>query len=240
MQDGDANQNQLSDVWKESWQATWRDLVVLNGENEKAFVVNLTTFDLGNSANYQELGRALVQVAIEDQRPWCNASNVLDVDQSGVVDAVDFQLVMTDLNQQGSRALPMSVVPTLRLDCDFDGHAAPLDALRILNYLSNPTASGEGEAFVERPSSSPADIPSYHLANWDQALDEIVAEDTTVATSLEAPKTLRSPPDSVPWMLALTTSRTEVPVPDFLRPGTLKAEQSNESPLELPPMVELI
>jgi Dockerin type I domain len=172
LQDGDQNQNQQSDVWDESWQVTWRDLVVLNGENEKAFVVNLTTFDLGNTANYQQLGRALVQLAIEDQRPWCNAANVLDVDENGVVEIDDFQLVVSHLNQQGPSTLSPSVVPTMKLDCDYDGYSAPLDALRILNYLNAPAAGGEGEAFVELPYESLADSEPIDATAWDRAFDE--------------------------------------------------------------------
>lgn len=180
LQDGDQNQNQQSDVWDESWQVTWRDLVVLNGENEKEFVVNLTTFDLGNTANYQQLGRALVQLAIEDQRPWCNATNVLDVDENGVVEIDDFQLVVSHLNQQGPSTLSPSVVPSMKLDCDYDGYSAPLDALRILNYLNAPAAGGEGEAFVELPEDSWLDLATTDSAAWDQAFDEYSSDDGMV------------------------------------------------------------
>lgn len=177
LQDGDQNQNQQSDVWDESWQVTWRDLVVLNGENEKEFVVNLTTFDLGNTANYQQLGTALVQLAIADQRPWCNSTNVLDVDENGVVEIDDFQLVVAHLNQQGPGTLSPSVVPSMKLDCDYDGYSAPLDALRILNYLNAPAAGGEGEAIVELPYESLADPESIDATAWDRAFDELSTMD---------------------------------------------------------------
>lgn len=41
-------------VW-DSWQITYRDVVILDGNNVPVAVFNLTSNDLQNSANYQAL-----------------------------------------------------------------------------------------------------------------------------------------------------------------------------------------
>ena len=50
------------DVWG-SWQVTWRDFVILGGQNEVVSVYNLTTYNLGTEANYDEVKAALVTAA---------------------------------------------------------------------------------------------------------------------------------------------------------------------------------
>lgn len=153
LQDGDQNANTLSDVWTESWQVQWRDVIILNGANEKVFTYNLTVNNLGLAANYQTLRNKLVEVAIDDQRPWCNPQNVLDVDQNGSVQQSDFTQVLNFLNQQGPQSLNPAQTPTARIDCNFDGFASPIDALHILNHL-NSLANGEGEP-LDEPLATP-------------------------------------------------------------------------------------
>ena len=63
----DQNGNNVSAVWNETWQLEYRDVVVLNGANETAFVYNLTTHDLGNATNYETLRNAILRTAIDDQ-----------------------------------------------------------------------------------------------------------------------------------------------------------------------------
>lgn len=41
-------------VWA-AWQAVWRDVVVMDATGHRRAVYNLTTHDLGDSANYQHL-----------------------------------------------------------------------------------------------------------------------------------------------------------------------------------------
>lgn len=49
-------------VW-DTWGATWRDVIILDGDNEVVEVFNLTTYDLGDSANYDALKAKLVAAA---------------------------------------------------------------------------------------------------------------------------------------------------------------------------------
>ena len=50
------------DVWH-TWAVTYRDVVLLDGENKKVGVYNLTSHDLGNAANYAELKALLLDAA---------------------------------------------------------------------------------------------------------------------------------------------------------------------------------
>ena len=50
------------DVWS-AWQVVWRDVVVLDAENRKIGVYNLTVHDLGAPANYVALRSLLLAAA---------------------------------------------------------------------------------------------------------------------------------------------------------------------------------
>ncbi len=54
-----------TDVWK-SWAVEYRDVVVLDQENRPVAVYNLTTYDLGNPANFAQLKSILVGAANAD------------------------------------------------------------------------------------------------------------------------------------------------------------------------------
>ena len=49
-------------VW-DRWGAEWRDVIVLNGDNEVVAVYNLTTYDLSDPDHYAELEALLVGAA---------------------------------------------------------------------------------------------------------------------------------------------------------------------------------
>lgn len=48
-------------VWG-PWQVSWRDVVILDQDNQKAAVFNLTTYDLSVPANYDSLMTLLLEV----------------------------------------------------------------------------------------------------------------------------------------------------------------------------------
>ncbi len=62
LQDVDLDLDGQADVWT-SWDVTYRDVVILDGENQKLGVFNLTTYDLQNSDNYDTLRQSLVAAA---------------------------------------------------------------------------------------------------------------------------------------------------------------------------------
>lgn len=51
-------------VWAD-WQVTYRDVIILDGENKVVGVYNLTTYDLTNPTNYDELKNLLKAAAGE-------------------------------------------------------------------------------------------------------------------------------------------------------------------------------
>src|SRR5262245_9040785 len=50
------------DVWTR-WRVTWRDVIVLDGDNNVAGIYNLTDHNLAIAANYDSLKALLVRVA---------------------------------------------------------------------------------------------------------------------------------------------------------------------------------
>ena len=53
------------DVW-DSWDVAYRDVVILNGTNERVAVFNLTTYSLSVEENYETLRSLLVSTATGD------------------------------------------------------------------------------------------------------------------------------------------------------------------------------
>ena len=51
-------------VW-DTWDPTYRDVVILNGDNETYTVYNLTTNDLSDEDNFEELKALLIAAAAE-------------------------------------------------------------------------------------------------------------------------------------------------------------------------------
>ena len=49
-------------VW-DDWDVTFRDVVILNSDNEQVGVFNLTTHNLSDAANYEELKALLIAAA---------------------------------------------------------------------------------------------------------------------------------------------------------------------------------
>jgi len=50
------------DVWTD-WRVTWRDVIVLDGDNKVAGIYNLTDHSLATAANYDSLKALLIKVA---------------------------------------------------------------------------------------------------------------------------------------------------------------------------------
>ena len=97
----------------------------------------------------------------DDERPWHNAQNPLDVNNSGTVTALDALLIINALNRYGGR--PIAEVPPeddgqpWYIDTNDDQYLSALDALLVINYLNSQPA-GEGEQGSE---TAAADAPAY-------------------------------------------------------------------------------
>jgi len=63
LQDVDAGGNCASDLWGDSWAVGYRDVIILDGDNEQVGLMNLTGSDLRDAANYSALKAMFVSAA---------------------------------------------------------------------------------------------------------------------------------------------------------------------------------
>lgn len=78
LQDIDDDGDGDSDTW-ESWNVTFRDVVITNAENEQVAVYNLTTNDLFNSDNFAALKSLLLDAATSENEPSLDLATIADV-----------------------------------------------------------------------------------------------------------------------------------------------------------------
>ena len=62
-------------VWGGRWQIEWRDVVVLDAQNRRIAVYNLTLHDLNDPANYAELRDLLLAAANPTSRATANSAS---------------------------------------------------------------------------------------------------------------------------------------------------------------------
>ncbi len=152
LQDVDDNQNNVSDVWYDRWQITYRDVWLVDEANELASVFNLTSHDLANPANYNALRQMVVETATEGrvaESPWQNRIEPLDVNNDGFVVPNDVLQIITRLNTNGSGQLPVPSGSVISyFDATGDNHVTALDALRVIRHLNRFSLTGSGEPDV--------------------------------------------------------------------------------------------
>ena len=73
-----------SDLIWDAWGGEWRDIRILDGENKTYATVNLTTYSLGNSGNYDSLKALLVGAA--EGTLCADVVHTLDADGDGSPD----------------------------------------------------------------------------------------------------------------------------------------------------------
>jgi hypothetical protein len=54
--------NSSDDIWN-SWGGSWRDVVILDANNEIYSIYNLTTYNLGVTSNYDDLKQLFIDAA---------------------------------------------------------------------------------------------------------------------------------------------------------------------------------
>jgi hypothetical protein len=151
LQDVDQNRDGESDVWTD-WGVSWRDIVIVNSDNEAVGVVNVDPvtyggYDLGVPENYSALRQIIVDVA-NGQPFWQNPTNALDVNNDGSVSASDVLACLNELNSHeitgGPTQLPLPMPPNLPapyVDVNGDGKITPIDVLIVINHLNSPPAA---------------------------------------------------------------------------------------------------
>ncbi|MDG2383862.1 MAG: dockerin type I domain-containing protein [Pirellulaceae bacterium] len=141
-----------------SWDYEFRDVVIIDENNEVVTTYNLTSNNLSDSENYAELRQLFVDAASESQaNPWHNADNPLDVNADSFISPLDALLVINELNNAGARELgtPSGEV-TVYFDTNDNRFVEPLDALLVLNELNKTNVDeGEGENALD---ASPVDL----------------------------------------------------------------------------------
>jgi hypothetical protein len=150
LQDVDGNANQSSDVWYDLWDVTYRDVIIVNGQNEPVDVYNLTSNDLGVAANYATMRDKLIDAAMTEQMPWQNHSNRFDINDDGFVVPRDVLIMINDIEDNGPRAMLPPTTASLAApywDCNGDNFFSPIDILQVINFIEG--ASAEGEASGE-------------------------------------------------------------------------------------------
>lgn len=149
LQDRDDDQNGQSDVWFDSWNVEYRDVVILDGDNNRFGTFNVTSSDLAKTENYALLRELMIDAAMATQKPWMNPNNPLDINNDGFVHPLDVLLVVNRINAEGTGDLSPptgSEWPATFYDCNGDNFISPLDVLQIINFLNASSSSGEGEA----------------------------------------------------------------------------------------------
>jgi hypothetical protein len=190
LQDVDQDRDSSSDISKELWQTTYRDVVLVDAAGRKVDVYNLTAHDLANGQNYAALRQALVDVA-SNVSSWRNATRPLDVNNDGIVAPLDALLCINDLNQRtlsdatGRLRIPAEPAPPPYLDTNGDWYLTPLDALLIINEINARPNPAEGEATTV-PASGPRVANSDTPALWGG----IAWESRTTEESPPAPRPL--------------------------------------------------
>jgi hypothetical protein len=150
LQDGDINNDGSSDVWLNSWDYAFRDVVILDENNEYITAYNVTINDLANPSNYDALEQLMIDAAeaIEtDELPWQNNGNRFDVDADGSVAVLDVLRIVNRINLDGTGALA-DRAPTdeYYFDVSGDGRITAIDALQLVNEINRSLTSAQAES----------------------------------------------------------------------------------------------
>lgn len=166
LQDVDADNNGSSDVWNDNWGVAYRDVKIVNPQNELVGTLNLTPstgYNLSDETNYDALKKIIADVA--HGRPlWQNQADPTDVNDDQRTTAVDALQCINELmlgkvsgfNIDLPLPMPPSE-PTPYLDVNGDGRITANDAIRVINRLIEQTGASEGEQIEAIHRSSMAE-----------------------------------------------------------------------------------
>ncbi len=224
LQDVDANFDTQSDIWT-LWNAEWRDVNVLDRENNVTFVVNLTTSNLAVPDNYNALKQAFISAGVRTPTSqYQSGIEPLDVNSDGFVAPLDPLLVINELGKYPNGrppVLPNGTPPSSYFDPTGDNIVAPLDALLIINHLSKYNNSNRA---ASASHASTIDLPTEEGLNAIPGAAAIVAPGSE-ASPASAPGGLErwnAPQDGEPSTFDPAPSSTEATesLPSISRPAT--------------------
>lgn len=192
LQDVDSNANQVSDVWSELWDVTYRDVIIINGQNETVDVYNLTTNDLGVAANYATMRTKLIDAAMAEQKPWQNSRNRYDINDDGFVVPGDVLIMINEINANGPRQLMPPTTATLAppyWDTSGDNFFSPLDILQVINFIEGVGAEGEASGEPGTELTMVVEMPAIEMPVSQSSVHTELIDAPIVDASLdEAPK----------------------------------------------------
>lgn len=224
LQDIDANSNQVSDVWTEQWNVVFRDVVIVDSENQELGAFNVTTYNLADAENYATLRDILVDVA-SDQPFWQNEDNPLDVNGDGFVSAAgDVLPCVNELNNR-FRTNELGQLPALRLPPDLNESyfdvsgdrimSVQADVLPIINFLNNQ-AESEGESPPPTGVNADGGTPTVFVLQTGSSAD------TTSADVLADPLSIPVGAAASRFGVSVFGSRSEELVANFATPPVLR------------------
>ena len=160
LQDVDSDDDGRSDVWLNSWDFEYRDVVLVDDDGGSQGVFNLTQRDLSHSSNYQALKDRFIEVAApEPLTRWQSPIEPLDVDANSIIGPLDALLVINELgNYPPDGVLPTTGEVHNYIDTDGDGVVAPLDALLVINQLDVIAEHMARESAPMAPLSSSSSV----------------------------------------------------------------------------------
>ncbi len=180
LQDVDSDNNQVSDVWYDQWDVTYRDVIIVDGQNQMVDVYNLTQNNLGDPDDYAEMRDKLIDAAMTEQKPWQNQRDRFDVNDDGHVVPLDVLLMINEIDATGPGELAPPTGTSLEglyWDCDGDNYFAPIDILQVVNRVEDLHGGAEGEAADSYDSSTPsviAAIESEPLTSTSKQVSTVV------------------------------------------------------------------
>ncbi|MCY2978169.1 MAG: dockerin type I domain-containing protein [Planctomycetota bacterium] len=81
--------------------------------------------------------------------PWQNQVQRQDVNNDGLVSALDVLVIINEINRNGARPLEnSSVVSPLFYDVDGNRNVEALDVLIVINFINSTQGNGEGESLL--------------------------------------------------------------------------------------------
>ena len=140
------------------------------------FVVHPETIVLNITANATEsddtVSTELTIPVMQNDFPWQNPQNNIDVDGDGNIDPRDVLIILNSLNSTGPGPLPAPFDGEFYLDVNGDGLLTPLDALIVINQLNDTSLPIDPEPPEESTPPEGEYFAGPSLNVIDDALDD--------------------------------------------------------------------
>lgn len=179
LQDTDTDNNQISDVWDETWEnVTYRDVQIVDKNGDVTDIYNVTQNNLAETTNFNALRDLFVaQAASPAASNWQSPIEPLDVNRDGLVAPIDALIAINGLNSGDAGPLAgTSVGPDDPLvDVTGDGQLSALDPLFVINHLNRDAPPPQAAlSSVVAENSSPVDVvfASYTDSDTDEDDDD--------------------------------------------------------------------